>query len=73
MESVMTVWSMGTDAFARVWQAALKEAWMPTTPHGREGFILAPCKAHPRGFFPSGAIHGSRARVGIFLELSSGL
>ena len=22
-----------------------KEAWMPTTPHGREGRILAPCKA----------------------------
>ena len=26
-------------------QPSLKEAWMPTTPHGREGFILAPCKA----------------------------
>ena len=24
---------------------ALKEAWRPTTPHGREGCILAPCKA----------------------------
>ena len=25
--------------------ASLKEAWKPTTPHGREGCILAPCKA----------------------------
>ena len=45
---------------------SLKEAWRPTTPHGREGFILAPCKAGPRAFFPSGSIHGSRARFGGF-------
>lgn len=26
-------------------ESSLKEAWRPTPPHGREGFILAPCKA----------------------------
>ncbi len=40
---------------------SLKETRTSTTPHGREGFILAPCKACPRAFFPSGSIHGSRA------------
>ena len=42
---------------------ALKEAWMPTPPHGREGLILDPCKMNPRAFFPSGVICVSRARV----------
>ena len=32
-------------ATAAIPKLSLKEAWMPTTPHGREGFILAPCKA----------------------------
>ena len=33
---------LGIPANAR---GSLKEAWRPTTPHGREGLILAPCKA----------------------------
>ena len=36
---------------------------MPTTPHGREGLILAPCKVNRRAFFPSGVIRVSRAPV----------
>ena len=40
---------------------ALKEARMPTTPHGREGLILEPCKVEPRTFFPSRVIRVSRA------------
>ena len=51
------------DSVFHDYQSALKEAWRPTIPHGREGLILAPCKVNPRAFFPSGVICVSRAKV----------